>query len=128
MRALEILEAMIKNNNLAAYGLRAIDNDKMPAIGEDVEFSHDWDFENDCFSDELLNGSSTIGIVTLSHCPISEDLDSDEKEEMMANIEQSIKLIKQYCYDGNQVVLVAGDFAGYGDDPSEILINGIRIL
>ena len=98
-----------------AHGLRIVNNnhDNFDIIeGDFVEHSHDWDFENDMSSDDLLDGCSTIGLN-----------DSDDAEWIATKIEKMVALY------GNgagkcKLVLVSGDDMGYGDDDNELLVDG----
>ena len=98
-----------------AHGLRIINNDHGNfdlVEGDFVEPSHDWDFENDMSSDDVLDGCSTIGLN-----------DSDDAEWITAKISKMVALY------GNgagkcKLVLVSGDDMGYGDDDNELLVDG----
>lgn len=98
------------------HGLRIIniDHDNFDIAESDlVAPSHDWDFENDLPSDDVLDGCSTIGLT-----------DSDDAERIEKIILKSAKL---YGYNNKQskLVLVSGDNMGYGNDDGEVLIDGI---
>lgn len=98
-----------------AHGLRIINNDHDNfgiTEGDFVAPSHDWDFDNDMSSDDVLDGCSTIGLN-----------DSDGTEWIATKITKMVTLY------GNgagkcKLVLVSGDDMGHGDDDGELLIDG----
>lgn len=97
-----------------AHGLRIInsnhDNFDIKE-GDWVEHSHDWDFENDISSDDMLDGCSTVGLT-----------EHDDAEYIAEKI---IDMDKSYGYGLNsKLVLVSGKDMGYGDDDNEVLIDG----
>lgn len=108
----EILE-IIESSNASVFGLRSIENKFALSVGDDVPNSYDWDFENDCSSDDLLPGASAIYI-----CDFPDVFD----------IEDAIKKMKPYHQQGNQLLLIAGNHAGHGDDAGEILISDATVL
>jgi len=112
MTSQEILE-IIESTNAQVFGFRAIENKYALSIGDDVPNSYDWDFENDCSSDDFLPGASAIYI-----CEFPEIID----------IENTIKKMKTYNQDNTQLLLIAGNHAGHGDDKDEILIADATVL
>lgn len=109
------IAAIVDTQYDKAHGLRIINDDHDNfdiAEGDWVEHSHDWDFDNDVPSDDLLDGASTVGLN-----------DSDDAEYIAEKI---IKMKKLYGYGcDSKLVLVSGDNMGYGDDDGEVLIDGL---
>jgi len=122
-----ILEQMKLNPNQSGYGLRRVDPEYIPEIGASVPFSYDWDWERDCSSDVQLPGASCIGIDISSMMIYLDNMSEDEENEVLQAIEEAMNKIEKNNYSG-EIILVAGDFKGYGDDDGEILIDGVRLL
>jgi len=123
MDALEILEIMYKNPDVCSWGVRNIYAEFLPVVGDSVEFSWDWDHENDISADYQLCGASCIGIEVECYIDFWEKLDECNEKEVIASIEKALNMIKIY---GGETVLVGGDFKGYGEDKGEHLIDGKR--
>ena len=122
--ALEILFSMKQNYEICDFGLRNIYPEYLPEIGGDVDFSWDWDHENDMSSDEKLCGASCIEIEK-SWLIEMDDMDDEEEGELIESIERALKMVKIY---GGVTILVGGERKGYGEDKGEVLIDGKRCL
>ena len=93
-----------------ALGLR-FDNNQYK-IGDCLPCSHDWDYENDAASQDLLNGTCAI---SLNNCD-----NLDELEEKINEAEG--KYIEPYIY------IIASDDYEYGADDGEIIIAGAKVV
>ena len=113
MRTITTIEEIVEIIESVTYnycGLRnATEHDlELIAGGRDyLDCSYDWDFENDCMSDDKLNGSCAIEI----------------NEYMDTNV-----LLKRYqqsyeTYSGNTILLIADKCGEYGNDENEIIIG-----
>ena len=95
-------------------GIRSLCEDENYSIGDHTRNSKDWDFENDCESEDELLGISTIEI-TITETP----------EELVSEIENKIEILNDYN-GGERIVLIGSLNKTYGDDPKEaVLENGI---
>lgn len=90
-------EELAKNWN--AIGIRNCD--ALYNVGDVMECSHDWDFANDCPSDEFLPGSSAL-------C-VSDTWEDDDRE--------------MEDYGNEHLYIVVGDRIKYGDDEQEIVVG-----
>ena len=99
----------IMNQKSSVFGLRVIDYSK--SVGDVVEYSFDWDFENDCQSSNHLDGCSTIALP----CVYDDD-------DCLIEIETIIKFCLK-SYKGKNLLLVSGEHSGFGDDHNELLIS-----
>ena len=109
------IASIVDNRYDVAHGLRIvnIDHDNFDLVeGDWVEHSHDWDFDNDMSSDDMLDGCSTIGLT-----------DNDDVDYLVQKITEMAKLYG-YTNKKSKLVLVSGSEMGYGDDDNEILIDG----
>lgn len=109
------IHAIVDEQYDKAHGLRIINNDHRNfdiAEGDWVEHSHDWDFDSDMSSEDILDGCSTIGLT-----------DHDDVECLIQKITD---IAKGYGYGSHQskLVLVSGKGMGYGNDDGELLIDG----
>ena len=107
--------AEIKKYNY--LGIRGTCQDEDYKIGDYARNSYDWDAENDCSSDEQLDGTSTIQIDTAW---------LDDADDLISRIEDSIADVD--CYHGHQVVLLGGDYGTPGTDGGEVVIGNARVM
>jgi polygalacturonase len=116
MNATEIAQ-MIANSPAGFYGLRA--DARAFEVGDSVPTSYVWDFANDCSSNVLADGASTIGI------SFAGELDAEDVEDA-EKVQAALDKASRY---GGTVYLVAGRHAGYGDaDDGEVLIDGAVVV
>lgn len=112
----QVIADIVSNQYDNAHGIRIIndDHDNFETVteGEWVEPSHDWDFESDMSSDDVLAGCSTIAIN-----------ESDDAEWIAEKIIKAARLYGYGC--DSKLVLVSGDDMGYGNDDGELLIDGL---
>lgn len=101
------------------YGFRKSDNDL--DIGQYCEASHDWDFENDNFSDDLLNGTCCTGIVLAGGKTWYDANDEDDVTEVMEVVKKAMDY--NSGYDGKHWYLCGGKYAESGDDDNEYIIS-----
>lgn len=109
-----ILNVLIENqNNYKCFGIRT--DDRELNIGDELGCSHDWDFENDTPSEELLPGICATGFGELWY-------DEDDIE----TIEKALNAHKSYY--GKHTYLIGGYFEKYGDDESEVIISDAEVI
>lgn len=111
----EILKAM-KESNYRYFGIRG-DNTEFE-IGTELESSCDWDYENDCQSEEKLAGTCATKI---------EGLWFDGEEDDIETI------TKAFAYHGKtyqytHTTIIAGDDMEYGADENETLIKNAEVI
>ena len=95
-------------------GIRSLCPDENYSVGDYTRNSKDWDFENDCESEDELPGISTIEIMM-----------SETPEKLINDIENKIEILNDYN-GGERIVLIGSLNKSYGDDPKEaVLENGI---
>lgn len=86
-------------------------------VGQYLEYSHDWDYENDCESDEYLPGVCSTGI---------DFMDYDDIDECVEILKKSIEINNRYgC--GMQYI-IGGDSIEYGVDDREYIIADARVI
>lgn len=98
-------------------GVRVVRNNETYSIGDVVNNSKDWDFENDRSSDIDLNGASAIEVV---------DVDFDETEEAKSLIIAASEIVRDY--GKGQMVIIASNNVDYGDDPDEIVMSNAVVV
>ena len=112
MTAQDII-TIIESLSYSVFGFRAVEEKYQLNIGEDVPCSFDWDFENDCSSDNELVGASAVYICDYP------DID---------DINEALKKMEIYNQKGTKLMLIAGDNAGHGDDLGEVLISNAVVV
>ena len=112
--AAAIVEFAEKNDG--SFAVRS--DDRVYKIGDRVSRSHDWDYENDVQSDDLLDGTCGTGISTLW------TKDFDEVHEAL------LKALAQNATDyyGPYLYIIAGDLCDYGNDENEWIIGGAEVV
>lgn len=109
------IAAIIEKNEFCIYGLRAVDFEHESynlESGDAVAPSYDWDFENDCFSDEQMDGASTIHV-------------TEYEDDIMLKITKYVKnYAQQWERCPSRMILVGGDNSRWGDDECEAVIDG----
>lgn len=98
-----------------AFGVRT--GDKVE-VGQELECSHDWDLENDCSSDELLNGTCATEIGMLW-------FDGDEEDDDAVNNAVAYNA-KHYSGEMQYIIAGTGSENGY-DDGETIIYNAVVI-
>ena len=105
-------------NGFTHFGVRG-DNVDIE-VGQSLENSYDWDYENDCQSTEKLPGTCTTGFGYLWF-----DGDDEDRE----NIETAISYnMENYRY--THVSVIAGTYADgrFEKDPNELLIADEQVI
>jgi hypothetical protein len=92
------------------YGIRTLRSDEEYKVGDYCRRSYDWDYENDCSSEEQLNGTC---------CTEVEINDIDD----MNNID-----ISNHRYGKGTIVLIAGDEMERGTDSCELIIRNAIVV
>ena len=110
----KIIEA--KNSGYRYFGIRT---GRVAKIGEELERSHDWDYENDCESEELLDGTCATGFNGMLW------FDGEEEDDEL--VEQAIALNKK-TYGGDMQYVIGGYDSEYGNDEQEIIISGATVI
>lgn len=120
MELREIIE-MAKSSGFNSIGLRA--DDKVLNAGDSLEKSHDWDFENDCSSDELLSGTCALS----GHFWFLDGFDDAESQREDEHTLQS--LIKESkVYKRMHLYLIGGSGLEWGNDPHEAIISDAEVV
>lgn len=115
----EIAQAIAKAFSEKGYTYFGVRTGRIAEIGEGLEPSHDWDHENDWFSDELLTGTSSTGIGGLWF-----DGESEDEEEIK-------KTLTRHCecgYYGDMTYIIGGKRADYGEDVGELIIADAEVI
>ena len=115
-----ILKAILKanENGLAHFGIRG--DDRVLEVGTHLDNSFDWDCENDCQSEEKLNGTCTTGF---GYMWLTGEDDEDDLETIVRTIEYHKK-----SYNYNNLYIVAGTDIENGSDENEVIISGAEII
>lgn len=95
------------------WAIRWLTEDQEDAkIGDVLRPSYEWDIENDvsCHvtTGEMLPGTCGVELI----------------EGTLDEIEEAISTAPYY----GKIALIAGDFAGYGDDPKEVYLENARVM
>nr|DAG56954.1 MAG TPA: hypothetical protein [Caudoviricetes sp.] len=113
---------IIRNCEFTRFGIRHLSDDENYNIGDIVRNSYDWNYELDhsTYEDEApveLDGA----------CAYELNIDSinDTDEEIQNKL--NIALEESKCYSGD-VVLLGSDWAGYGQDENEIIMQDAEVL
>ena len=114
MKNINEIIATIKNYQENGYKSFAVRGDNVDInVGEKLDCSYDWDYENDCCSEEKLNGTCGIAFGYLYF---------DGEEEDLETVENAINYCKEnYCYKNFEII--AGTDEEYGADEKEIVIK-----
>ena len=98
-------------------GLRGTRPDENYKTGDTARNSYDWDAENDCSSDEELNGT----------CSVSIDISWLEgADDLIERIENTLEDVEQY--HGKNIVLLGGWHWSRGTDGGELVIENAKVL
>lgn len=96
--------------NSSVLGIRFDDNKYN--IGDFLPCSHDWDYENDIRSEELLDGTCALGIWNV-----------DEESELLGKVEEfSGRYAEEYVY------LISGESYQHGADDGEIIVSEAKVV
>ncbi|WGT37949.1 hypothetical protein QH639_19295 [Lysinibacillus sp. 1 U-2021] len=102
------------NSNETYLAIRA-DDENNYQVGDICKDSFEWDYENDCPTEESIGG--TCGTLV-------GDKWQDE-EELIEKLEKIIQFNKRY---GKQQYVIAGDKHDFGADEDEIIIECATVL
>lgn len=119
MNITAIAQAIAKAFNEKGYTYFGVRTGRTAEIGEELEPSHDWDYENDCSSDEMLSGTCSTGISDLWF-----DGESEDEEEIKKAIARHIK----NNYDGEMTYIIGGNKSEYGNDAGEMIIANAEVI
>lgn len=96
--------------NSSVLGIRFDDNKYN--IGDSLPCSHDWDYENDIRSEELLDGTCALGLWNI-----------EEESELLEKAEAfNGRYAEEYVY------LISGESYEYGADDDEIIITEAKVV
>lgn len=112
----EIAKAIEKAFDEKKYTCFGVRTGRTAEVGEKLEPSHDWDIENDWFSDELLPGTCCTGI--------GGDFEDYEDEE----IEKALAQHHKNYYLGEMTYIIGGRRSEYGNDPGEEIIADAEVI
>lgn len=104
---------VIQESKLCYYGIRG---GRHQNVGDIVAPSHDWDYENDRESEDLLPGACSTGINNMF----------DDDKWLEEKIAEALKINNEYSY--NHQYLVGGHDSEYGSDPGELIIVDAQVL
>ena len=102
----------------SVIGLRSACSDEKYNVGDTARNSYDWDMENDCSSDDELNGTSAI-VIDNSWLEGADDL--------IERIENTIDDVKSY-HGGKHIVLLGGWRESQVTDDGERVIENAVVL
>lgn len=119
------MKALIKKiteENYKWIGVRHLSDDEDYSVGDFCRNSYDWDYENDCSSYDSENPEELPGT-----CAYDTKINSnwDDEEEIENKILKAIS--ESDCYYG-KVAVIAGNYAEYGNDPEEIIIENAEVI
>lgn len=119
------MEELIRKINEEGYawiGIRHLADDENYKVGDFCRNSYDWDYENDRSSYENDDPEELPGT-----CAYNTRINSgwDEDEEIEIKLKKAIS--GSACYSG-KIAVIAGDFAEYGNDPEEIIIENAEVI
>lgn len=102
-------------------GIRGLTGDENYNIGDFLRNSYQWDYENDCSTFDTDNPLELNGA-----CAKDTEIDTffDEDEDI---IEKINKILKDFDYNGDRV-LVAGNDYEYGMDENELIISDAVVI
>ena len=104
------------NANLNYFGIRG--DNYLPTIGQKLDPSNDWDYDNDCPSLAKLPGTCATGMGYLWHDGEEEDL-----EELAKAIQYHTD---NYCC--NHLSIIGGMSYECGADENEIVIQNAEVI
>lgn len=115
----EIIEK-IEGYNVVA--IRHCCNDENYKVGDFCRNSYEWDEENEISSyytsKEEMDGTCGYDVSSLIDCD-----DVETAKKILDNAIESSSI-----YDGNRIVLIAGDSYEYGNDENEIIIEDAEVI
>lgn len=119
MSITEIAKTIAKAFDEKGYTYFGVRTGRIAEIGEKLEPSHDWDYENDCSSDEMLSGTCSTGIGGLWF-----DGEPEDEEEIEKAISRHIK----NNYVGEMTYIIGGNRSEYGNDDGEMIIANAEVI
>lgn len=119
MRIKEIAQAITKANGEYGFTHFGVRTGRIAEIGEELERSHNWNHEDDCFGEDFLPGTCATGIGYLWY-----DGEAEDEEE----IENAIAKHKENNYDGEMTYIIAGKESEYGEDDGELIIKNATVI
>ena len=113
---------IIRNCEFTRFGIRHLCADEKYNVGDEVRNSYDWDYMYDCSTYETDDPVELIGA-----CAYELNIDSinDTDEEIQNKL--NIALDASKCYSGD-AVLLGSDWACYGQDENEIIMQNAEVL
>ena len=113
----------IKNNKYSVLALRHCCKDEHYEIGDFCRNSYEWDYELDCSSYYTENQVELDGTCGYA---LFDLLDIDDAELAKKILENGI--CNSDTYDGEEIVLIAGDSYAYGNDENEVIIEYAEVI
>jgi hypothetical protein len=111
------IQEEVEKNEYSMIGIRS--DDRIYQVNDLLEKSHDWDFEHDCSSETLLDGTCALS----DHLWMLDDITDDEDAQ---TLETLVK--KSAIYGGSHCYLIGGDGYTQGDDSHEVIIHNARVI
>jgi hypothetical protein len=115
--AMDAITTAYKNNkHIRYFGVRG--DDTGITVGQELDPSYDWDYENDRQSDRKLSGTCAVKIGYLWY---------DGEEEDLEEIEKAIAYyVKNYQY--KNISVIGGSDQEYGADENETIITNAEVI
>lgn len=113
----EIIQAIANAHEQMGYDAFGVRTDNREVkIGEDCECSHDWDYENDCQSDNYLDGTSAT---SFGYLYFDEEDENNVREAIAYNLAH---------YVGKTTYIIGGKRENYGMDENETIIEDATVI
>ena len=117
----EVLRAIKDANSTKGYQYFGVRGDEFShQIGQILEQSCDWDYENDCPSSEKLCGACCTGIEALW-------LDEESKEDNIDKIKKAIEF-HFALYNYKHIAIIGGKTSEHGVQEREMVIENATVL
>ena len=109
-------------DRLFCFGVRGDDRDVK--VGDYLDTSYGWDYENDIQSEEKLNGTCAINLSDLNLCA-TDDLEQDQED--IEKIEQALDFFEN-TYNYEHISIIGGKSCEGGEDENEVIIEDAQVL
>lgn len=95
-------------------GVRA--DDRKYNVGDKCELSKDWDYENDCYSDEYLDGTCATEVLN----------NWNDVDDVAENLKNAIEFNKRYR--SKYQYIIVGNGIERGMDENEVIIKNAVVF
>jgi hypothetical protein len=114
----EIKENYAEISKYNYLGIRATCEDEDYKVGDICRNSLDWDYEDDCSSENELPGACAI---------IINNYWIEDADDLINRIDTALSTLQE-TYTGKQIILIGGNNGQIGDDDGEIVIGNAMTL